>query len=231
MRFHPVTLGLAVLALAMLASLGGANTATASEVWTTPTGSTVTDGSVNAQATFTFNGSGGLNIVLENLKTNIVSGGQAVSGIYFTLDPSSTLALASSSAQHIDVSGTGVITSLGTYSTGWEVKTPTTTLWTLVGQKPDEMIIGPDSGGSYSSINNGAQQHNPFLYEAATFNLTGVSTDPSVHVGTVTFMFGTVPAYVGGIAAAPEPASFAMAGTAVVVGLGIALRRRRRAMI
>jgi hypothetical protein len=228
---------LAILALPVLGS--------AAQIFTTPGGSTVSDGAVGATATFSLVNGNELQIVLADTLANPTSAGQLLSDLQFSIAGVTNLSLVSESAQSVTISGSGTATTGGTVTSGWiegsyqggfllcVICAPT------FGQTagPANLIIGP---GPYTNANGsiaGNGPHNPFLNQSATFILSGTGINANTTVSNVTFSFGTqFGSNVGGTGGGgtigggpvPEPGSATLAAAAVGV-LALALKLRRRA--
>jgi hypothetical protein len=199
------------------------------EIWNTPSGSVDSSHDpVSAQATFTIS-SGEIVITLSNLQTGIHDAGQLVSELSFTTVNANNLSssvLASSSAQLVTVGKSGY--SLGsTTSTGWGYATGH--LSDLVnGDSPSHTIIGPSTDNPNSSI---TKNHNPFLYESATFTITGAGITSNTTIASATFSFGTsagddVRGTQVVTTTTPEPSTIAIAGLGALGFIGYGLRRR-----
>ena len=196
---------------------------------------------VKATATFdfsAFSSSKTIGVTLQNLVTNEISVGQAISGVSFQLSGlTGKAAIRSSNGTLITVD------SLGNFSTGvssaltaWTTSTSLTdiTASALGSGQPDQTILGaPTASGSYASANAsiaGNDPHNPFVEQTATFtfaDLAGVTLDSIV--SSVRIGFGTSGAdYIAATAvssAVPEPSTFMLAGFAIALVAG--LKRRR----
>src|ERR1041385_4945382 len=113
------TLSVLVLALTFLVPVTTAQAVTIQ--YFTPAGSTVGDGPVSAQATFVTSADT-LQISLQNLQTGIVSIGQNVSDLTFTLSntslTSASFAATGNSAQERTVASDGTFTNGSTLTTG-----------------------------------------------------------------------------------------------------------------
>jgi hypothetical protein len=172
----------------------------ATVVFSTPAGSTVTDGAVNASATF-ITDPGSITVVLADLLANPRSVGQLLSDISFTF----TGALASGATlglnvgQEITVADNGTATLGGFVATGWGLSaTGTSTLHLdALGQpiSPAHLIIGPPgAGGTYDNANSsiaGNDPHNPFLNQTAGFVIDLLDPTALATITAVTFSFGT----------------------------------------
>jgi hypothetical protein len=186
----------------------------------------------------------------------IVSAGQALSDISFTISgPAPSLNGSSAgSFQFGDINGSGVVTYTATDSFNgissplrWLGKGPsppngmgdfsivgnTITMEAIGGGQPSEMIFPfLANGGTYTSANNGVQQHNSYLIGPATFtlDLSGVTTGTTI--SQVVFSFGTGPdVFAQGTPPipeqeSPEPNSLALLGFAGLL-LGFIVRRRQ----
>jgi len=218
--------------------------ARASIVVETKPGVTGKDGAVHAKATFTY-GVNTLDIKLENLQTDYVSGGQAISGLIFQVAPAIAAGqtFTGGSGVMIDVADNGTVAyhnniSTAVATTRWHTELPATDLIALGGGQPSEMIIGvPTTLNplSYSSFNT-QDQFNPYLMQTATFHFTftsGVTAASSV--SNVQFQFGTGPDSTTKsgdvtttvvVTATPEPSTLCGAGFAVIAAIGYGWRRR-----
>lgn len=205
---------------------------------------TGSDGALAASATFT-SSAGVLDVTLSNLLAASVirSAGQALSDISFTLSNApGTLGATSASGQLGNVSGTGLVT----YTTGSPVRflgegppppggtgtfsiTGNTILMEAIGGGQPSEMIAPSiaNGGTFTNVNNGFQQFDPYTIGPASFvlDLSGVTANTTVT--SATFSFGTGPDTFLPGRPVPEPATLAIFGTALL-GFGFAARRRRK---
>jgi hypothetical protein len=206
-------------------------------LFTTPAGSTVTDGAVNASVSFTTLNNE-VQITLQNLGTDPKSVGENLSALVFTLD----------SGQHAGsiISSLGLertVSAGGTYSDGSNVAAG----WVLSGvggslqldvlsgsghAGPAHTVIGaPDGSNKYGNANAsiaGNGPHNPFLAGPVTFDLSIPGVTSGSKVSMVQFQFGTTDgsnqiAVTQSSTAVPEPGALGV----VVVGAAISLFRRR----
>ena len=191
----------AVSAAAISLSVLTVSPATAATVvFSTPAGSTVTDGMVSASATF-ITDPGSITVVLADLLANPKSVGQLLSDISFTF----TGALASGATlglnvgQEVTVADNGTATLGGFVATGWGLSaTGTSTLHLdALGQPttPSHLLIGPpDASGTYSNANSsiaGNDPHNPFLNQTAGFVIDLLDPTALATITGVIFSFGT----------------------------------------
>jgi hypothetical protein len=205
-------------------------------------GSTVGDGAVDAEVTFT-PGAGSLVITLTDLLANPKSAGQLISDLQFSLSSSSTPMLSGSSANLVTVNGDGSTTSAGTgVTTGWGFGTFGGGFILCVicpdglsqgpSAQPTQEIIGP---GPYTTANGsiaGNNGHNPFIDQSATFTISDSAITANTTVSDVTFSFGTTfgagnstSPGIGLSPTVPEPTTYALCAAGL---LGLACVRRRR---
>jgi hypothetical protein len=237
-------LALAALAVGSVVTPVRAGTIT----YVTPAGSTIPAGAVDASATFTTSANT-LTITLTDLLANPKDVGQLLSDLLFTTNggslTGSTQTAASSS--EVTVAGNGSFTGptpiSGVATVGWPYAVNSATSGTLDvlaagGAGPAHLIIGPPGGGgTYSAANGsiaGNGPHNPFLFESATFTITGSGITADTTITSATFSFGTtagvtVPGVPGFV---PEPSSLVLALCGLgVVGLARSYRSRRRSTV
>lgn len=205
--------------------------ATASLTYSTSSGATVgaTPVAVDAQASFTF-GEGYLTILVQNLQTDMVSSGQAISGITFNL-----AGITGASTFGTDFTGeTTTIASDGSYTTPvsttltrWAVdpSAGSIELTALSGGKTSEMIAGPPG---YDTVNNGFKQFDPYVFESASFTLSNLNFTANSTVSDVSFTFGTPSGTVCGVpnqySSVPEP-STVFAGALLLLPFGVSVIR------
>jgi hypothetical protein len=218
--------------------------------YVTPAGATIPAGPVDASAMFTTSANT-LTIVLTNLLANPKDVGQLLSDLSFTLGNGGSLTgstQTAASSSEITVAGDGSFTGptpiSGVATVGWPFTVNSSTSGTLdvlsgPGHAgPAHTIIGPPGpGGTYSDANNsiaGNGPHNPFLFESATFTITGAGITADTTITSATFSFGTTSGVtVGGVPGfVPEPSSLVLALCGLgVVGLAGSYRSRRRSTV
>jgi hypothetical protein len=233
------------LALAGLA-LGGVVAPVHAELitYTTPPGATVPAGPVDAFATFTTSANT-LTIALNDLLANPKDVGQLLSDLSFTLGNGGSLTGATQTApssSEITVAGNGSFTGptpiSGVTTVGWPFVVSSATEGSLDvlaagGAGPAHLINGPPGAGdTYGAANGsiaGNGPHNPFLFESATFTITGTGITADTTITSATFSFGTTSGVTVGGVAAPEPSSLVLALCGIgVAGLVGGYRSRRR---
>lgn len=217
-----------------LATLGVCSVAGAAVTFSvTPVGATADGHPANARATFTTS-AGQVHVLLENLQADPISRGQAISGLFFTLDGGqSGGTMPSSSGIERSIASNGTFADLGLAPTGWSfsavgsqnrldvLNTPTA---------PEHLVIGPPNASNiYGSANasiRGNGPANPFLGLSAEFTLSipGVTSDTLL--SSAIFQFGTSPGdETPGTTIVPEPSALLLAA----VGLPLLMARRRSA--
>jgi hypothetical protein len=217
-------------------SLGVAFPASAvTDTFMTPTGSSTSDGAVDATATFV-TGPGTITITLNDLLANPTSVGQLISDINFTLSNGATTGtLSGSSAPQISIDKSGASTMGATGATGWVLNNGVSGGLQLdalgAPTAPSELIIGP---GPYIEANGsiaGNGPHNPFLDGTATFTVDVTGVTAATTISGAVFSFGTtegasdVTGTPGTPASVPEPATLSLFGLGL---LGMGLMRRRK---
>jgi len=217
-------------------SLGVAFPASAAtDTFMTPTGSSTSDGAVDATATFV-TGPGTITITLNDLLANPTSVGQLISDINFTLSNGATTGtLSGSSATQISIGSGGSTTPGSTGATGWVLNNGVSGGLQLdalgAPSAPSQLIIGP---GPYSNANGsiaGNKPHNPFLDGTATFTIDVTGVTAATTISGAVFSFGTtegasdVTGTPGTPASVPEPATLSLFGLGL---LGMGLMRRRK---
>ena len=235
--------GLALAGLALGSVVAPAHATTISYV--TPPGSTVPPSQpVSASATFTTSANT-LTIGLNDLLANPTDIGQLLSDLSFTLGNGGSLTGSTETAaasSEITVAGNGSFTGptpiSGVATVGWPFAVNSATEGTLDvlaagGAGPAHLLIGPPGGGgTYSAANGsiaGNGPHNPFLFESATFTITGAGITADTTITSATFSFGTTAGVTVGGVAVPEPSSLVLALCGIgVVGLVGSYRSRRR---
>jgi PEP-CTERM motif len=230
------------LALAMLAIPAVFGSAARADLtFATATGATAGGQAVDALATLHFSGNT-LTVTVTNLENNPTSDIQSINGLNIVFaNGQTTGSLTSSSAQQVTINGSGGYTLGSTGSTDWLFNSNVNdgsgagVEITTIGNAhaPQTIIGGPGSNG-YSNANPSITNHNPFLYETATFTLT-IPNLSSTTVSNLYFEYGTqsgsdvlgVPQ--SSAQTVPEPASVAMMLLGGGMAAGYAGYRRRKA--
>lgn len=216
-----------------------ASPAQAGFTYVTPTGSTTSGGSVNAEADFTIN-NGSVTIALTNYLKNPKSIAQLISGLTFDITG------ASAGPGSLSTVNSGLISTInagGSYTAG--VSDPLTrwtatktginiNLTTMSGGTPDRLIIGPDSAGGFNSGGTFGDYananpsitgiHNPSVLGTAYFTITTPGVTSTSTLSNVIFQFGTTPGIdtVKGqfVAPAPNAALLVLAGVPMLCLFG-----------
>jgi hypothetical protein len=235
--------------LALTLVLGGAVRSRADATY-----SLADNGSGNAaSATFT-SVAGGIEITVTNNEANTGDIANAVSQVQFTFNPA-TVGQASSltelSGLEISYSGKGAGTVTGPFDYApvsndpnlhWSLDPTNAHTTSLVnvsgggltgpGGQPDELIVALNS----MATANSPASHNPSFDGTAHFFLADALVPANLTASDITgvkFSFGTTPETVLStgtvvLQSVPEPSSLVLGGTAALLGLGIAWRRRKR---
>lgn len=224
-------LGHVGIAVALMIALAGV--ANADQVFMTSPGAVnpLTGQSVSATADFSLSGNT-LNLTLSNTTVSIVSAGQLLTGLTFTLSDGSSVSLTGQSGDLVQVNSDKTFTDLGTTALSWGFGSTATNVFEICmictggvtsPATPSEGIIGPVSAdGKYDKANSsiaGNGPHNPYVNGTATYTF---SVPSNVTVSDVSFAFGTTP---GATVSTPEPASILLLGIGLV-GLPLLARRR-----
>jgi hypothetical protein len=204
---------------------------------------TNSDGALSASAAFAVT-TGQIRITLSNTLalSSFISSGQTISDLHFTLSnaPGTLLATSTATGQQGNISSTGVVTTvagnpgrfLGIGGGSFTVSANTVAMEALGGGMPSELITPtPPANNTFPNTNPGITSQNPYTIGPATFvlNLTGVTSLTTVTAAS--FSFGTNPdaPLIPGtpMNPVPEPSTIAFAISALPLGLGLWLRRRK----
>jgi hypothetical protein len=189
-----------------------------------------------------------LDITLDNLLANPTSDGQSVSE-FFIAGLTGTPVLESSFAQegtppssNVSPRPGGTGWGFGASGTGYELCIVCLGPVSPPGKSapPSLLIIGPpDEGGQYSNANASIYVHSPFLFQEATFHLTGVTNAPidstGVPFSNVKMGFGTQAVQLSGNvftqAEVPEPGAWLLVvgGLTMIYVARKGMQRTRRA--
>jgi hypothetical protein len=236
------------IAICGLASFVGVGVAHASTIGYITSG-TGSDGALSAEADFT-TGAGFVTVVLENTlgAQTIRSEGQALSDISFTLSNApGTLGTTSATGQLGTLSSSNVVTYQAGSPTRWlgaggqgsfGVSGNVVTLESIGGGQPTEMLA-PNlaNGGTYSNINNGFSNFDPYVIGPATFTIDLAGVTAATTITAVQFSFGTgpdtnLPGTPGTptlFSVVPEPTSLILMGTGVICAARLIRRKTQRA--
>jgi len=206
------------------------------------------DGNLSAEAVFQLS-KDAITVIVTNLQSGIVSVGQTVSGISFSVDapPATSFTLQSIAGVLVDVDTNGTATypdqgKVTTYSGSalpdgrWHLTDTPPNLIALGGGQPDHLVLGPaNSSGNYSSAKGSLNgQFNPFFQNSVTLVLSAPGVTDKSTISNVVFNFGTgvkehtAPGGPGTTSLTPEPSTMALALSGFV-GFGLAgVRRLRR---
>jgi hypothetical protein len=202
-------------------------------------------------ALFTIDNANQFTVTLSNDATSILSAGQLLTDLVFSVD-GGTVTLKSSSGEFVDISSSGVPTTSGPGTLGYGFGSTGSNTYLLCvicgngvkaspGVPPSQGII--DIQGSYATANSsitGNDPHNPFVESGATFTFTTTTaldtTGATNPFSNVFLSFGTdfgneIPTNGGGGGTlgnpTPEPVSMLLTG-AGLIGLATLTRRRQK---
>ncbi len=213
--------------------------------YTFSTTSSATDSvgeSVSAHATFRITADSVV-VTLVNEQKDVVSVGQNISSLYFTVNNcGSIFSLGGSSGNLVSIGSGGKIDSSSESNSldHWHSGQSSGQFYLndlAGGGSPDQTIIGPQNGeGDYSTVNHSIYDnapHNPFVQNEATFTYKfppGELTD-STKISKVTIGFGTQAGcnqttYLSS-SRIPTPGSLPLFLIGLIALLGRALRKRK----
>ena len=171
--------------------------------FTTPSGSSGTDGPLSAEAIVTVTASGQVTVTLKDLLENPKSAGQLVSGVLFDITGATGAGTVAGTGKLITLGSGGSYTVPGSASslTHWasSLSGSTIDLTALGGSQPQQMIIGPDDAdsltgvGKYSAANSSIDNFNPSVLGSASFTLTIPGVTSGSMISNVRIQFGTGP--------------------------------------
>lgn len=242
------------LALAVLVSALSPSDAGASLLFSTPSSSSDSDGTVGATAHFQILQNGQLTVTLTNTVPDITAIGQAISEFYFTWNgPGSITALSNISSSSVVVNDNGSVSTPSSvngpgsdYHWGFGVNGGAVAIETVAGSanvapggQPNYLIVGPTgSDGTYGSGWHSIYKHSPSLYVSANFVFSDSALTTGMQlvggdVSKVSFGFGTGPeATIGGNPTStnsPEPTSLTLWSLMGLAGVVYARRKKRAA--
>jgi len=187
-------------------------------------------GNVNVSANFQLS-AGTLTLTVSNNTPNIVTIGQGITDMFFNLSGVNTATLTSITGTQVQVNGDGStspsnISTVGTWTLSGG---PAFHLDDLNGGQPDLAIIGPPTGGVYSSANGSIASngpHNPFFNTTAVFTITNAAITQNTVISGVQFSFGTTAGdnRTAILSSVPEPISLTLVGGGLMI-LGLVRRR------
>ena len=245
-----VFLRLALASMVAVLIIAATNSSVKAETFTFA-GTTSGGNTVNGTATFSAGGSSNLlTIVITNNQQNIVTTGQAISGLSFQVKDAqgnllniSPVVIMSQTGREVKFLGsqTGVdVNGSGDDALGWGLSNQNPAYLNALGftgangsNPPDELILGsPTSTNAngqvvYSSANSSISNsgpHQPFVVSTATFSVqVALNLPPGFQIVNVQMYFGTNADTL--TTQTPEPASMLLLGTGLL-GFAAGVRRR-----